>query len=349
MRNRVQTTAFFFDMEISTSASRRGGGRYEGLRPFTAKQVVEMLEKVKNADQAMKPSGDGKRVTYMQRVLHTSKSACLLISLSDKDAANPAFSNPEAKTRRVMQKQPKEGLEVSSHVVVNLTSVQPNTYAVVIESATGLPSSRIEQFINFNLRRAASLFPKDFMLDDPASTKTEDGKPAQVRVRVKVSLKGHPSKQLVTDINAGTLTGLELLQVTNSPKKWDQQGYVLEKLSTVVLDVAGIRKLRIGKNFDLLKEVCDNAIKNRIDQLRVQFKTGAGMSRTVLLDPKTQNVNDEAYVRRELLDGFNHQLEIAYEEINVELATRMAALIKAEKFQPRVVQKVLTEDVALPA
>lgn len=101
-----------------------------------------------------------------------------------------------------------------------------------------------------------------------------------------------------------------------------------EKQATIALDVSGVRKRnRLVRHFDVIREVCDKAAQKKIDALRVRFKTPAGINRTVLIDPITHTTSDDAYVRRELLDGFNIVLQVAYEEINPELTRRMKALL----------------------
>jgi hypothetical protein len=287
MRNREHTTIYFFDMEITASASRIGGKQYQGLRPPSAADVVRWLEAVMTANFSIKESGDKRRATYLQKVIHERKVACLLISVSDKNAADPAFSDPAAKTRRVIAKKLEEGLEVSTHIVINLNPVKPNTYSLVLEGAAGLPSTRVEQFINFNLRKAASLFPDEFLVDHPTGAKL-NGVVQKIKTRIKVSLKGHPSARLVQDINEGTLTALELIREKTTPVLWDQHGYVAEKQAMVALNVSGVPKRNpLVKHFTTIREVCDNASKKKFDSLRVRFKTPAGLNRTVLLDPST--------------------------------------------------------------
>lgn len=148
------------------------------------------------------------------------------------------------------------------------------------------------------------------------------GKPVLVPGRVVLSLAGHPSAQLQADINAGTLTAVDLVKTSVAGKAWDTQGYVDEKHVTVSLNVKGFKQNNKSK-FKILQEVGLKGSQNKVEELRVKFKTATGLNRTVVLDPATQTTVDQTYIRKEVLTDFAKPLGSAYELINAEIAKKM--------------------------
>lgn len=326
MRNRVQTTAFFFDMVVSASASRRGKPPYQGLQPMSAKKIMYLLSMLKDADGATMHLRGGRVTTYLQDLEFDDDHASFLINLCDRDAADLAFSNPGAKTRRAVVKQLEEGLDASAHVVIRLDPSVPDTYKMLIESTHGLPSSKVEQFLNYCLRKLGGLIPNEFMVEDPEQAVDADSKVKKIKARMKVRLFGHPSSTLQADINAGTVNGVELITRNVPARLWDQNGYVLETAHAIKMDTRRINSSGIWHKFGVISEICAGGISQNLETLRVKFKTAAGLNRTVLLDTATLTTNDEAYVRKELLHGFTDDLSSSYEKINTHLVARMKAL-----------------------
>jgi hypothetical protein len=304
MRNRVQTTAFFFDMVISASASRRGKPPYEGLKPFTAQKVVEHLSQLKKVDRATMRLRSGRLTVYLQDIRIEPDHACLLISVSDQDASDLAFTDPQAKTRRPITKAVKEGLDASAHVVIRMRQDKPDTFRMLVEGAPGLPSSKAQQFLNFCMRTAGSLYPDNFLVEDPEQAMDAKGKVKKIKARMKIQLLGHPSASLRADIDAGTVSSIELMTRNVKSSTWDEEGYVKDTAYALKLDTSEINKQKKSPNFSVLREICVRAVPRKLEDLRVQFKTATGLSRTVLIDTATQTTNDEAYVRKELLHGF---------------------------------------------
>jgi len=328
MASRTERQILFFELTIKASSRRKNLKGYDGLLPPSALELFKAIDRTHKKQKFIIPVAHASKSIYFQDLKVVNEKAIFLVNLSDRDAGDPIFSDPEIDSHRVVRRKGNEGIEGSAHIVINLESVRPDTYAVVIESSAGLSSSRLSQFLGLYVRKAKKQFPSDFMATDPSGEMDENGNFKKIPIMVRLDLLGQPSEQLIRDINEGTLTGLEVISVQPSPNKWDEHGYVVEKSHTSTLDISGIKTSK-DKNWTILGEVFKKAAKKNMDQIRIRFKSNSGVSRGVMIDPTTgKTLLDDAYIKKEILDGFRGQLQSAYNKINVELTDRMFKYIE---------------------
>lgn len=157
MRNKIETTVFFYDVGVSARSKK-----YAGLPPLNGKDIFDLIVLASKSDVGVKQNVNKKVFTYISHSEVQGSKGCLLISQSDLDAADPAFSIPK-KRRRVVAKDLEEGLEGSGHLVMNFTAAAPNTYSLILEGTPGLSTAKVQQYLNYLLRVAKSLSPKKFM------------------------------------------------------------------------------------------------------------------------------------------------------------------------------------------
>ena len=323
MASRTERQILFFELTIKASSRRKEFKAYDGLTPPSARELFRAIELTHRKQKFIIPIAHGSKSVYFQDMKVSNEKAIFLVNLSDRDAADPIFSDPEIDSHRVARRKGNEGVEGSAHIVINLDPVRTDTYAVVIESTAGLSSTRLSQFLGLYVRKAKKEFPSEFVANDPSGEIDKNGEFKKIPIMVRLDLIGQPSEQLIRDINEGTLTGLEVITVHPASSKWDEHGYVVEKSHTATLDIAGVKSSR-GKNWAILGEVFKSATKRDMDQIRVRFKSNTGVNRSVMIDPATgRTLLDDAYIKKEILGGFKRQLESAYDKIHPELTERM--------------------------
>lgn len=323
MASRTERQVLFFELTIKASSRRKELKNYDGLTPPSALELFKAIERTHQKHKFIIPVAHRAKSIYFQDMKVLNEKAIFLVNLSDRDAADPIFSDPEIDSHRVVRRKGNEGVEGSAHIVINLDPIRTDTYAVVIESTAGLSSTRLSQFLSLYVRKAKKDFPSDFVTNDPSGVMDKNGEFRKIPIMVRLQLIGQPSEQLIRDINEGTLTGLEVITVHPSSGKWDEHGYVIEKSHAVTLDISGVKSSK-GKNWALLGEVFKSATKKKMDQIRVKFKSNTGVSRSVMIDPATsRTLLDDAYIKKEILSGFKKRLESAYDKIHPELTERM--------------------------
>lgn len=323
MASKSERHVLFFDLKLSAHSRSHNLECYDGLTPLSGKKIFDLIAQTVATGRKIISVAKKTKQVYIQDITVNQKWASLLINVSDKDAANPTIADPIKNTRRRVKRDPDEGLEGSLHITVNLDSVMPHVYTAVIECTPGLPSSRVQQLLNFYVRLSKKTFANEFLVDDPTGAMTKDGKFKKIPISIKAELLGQPSKQLEQDINSGTLLSLELVELEESAKAWDTEGYVTTKSFTTALQVKPIDRPGL-KHWSLLCQVFQKASIKRGAQVRVKFKTFNGLYRTVLIDPRAVSaIDEERYVRKEVLNNFSCDLESSYDQLFAELIDKM--------------------------
>ena len=328
MASRSERHIQFFDLVIKAYSRKEEFQNFDGLIPPSALNLFKAIEATHKKGRIIIPIAKGYKSVYFQDIKISKEYATLLINLSDRDAADPAFSDPVAGSRRFARRQKEEGVEGSAHVIIKFHPGRPDTYSLVLESTPGLPSSRIQKFLNLYLRKAKTYFPEKFVCDDPSGTRDKNGAFKKIPINVRILLLGQPSDQLTNDINNGTLSGIEIISPQVSKTNWDERGFVKDKLLTTTLDISELKLHKSIKNWPILKQIFKTA-EDKATGVRIKFKTLSGVSRSIVIDPRSSDsVKDDAYIKKEILDNFNHPLESAYDEVHSELATRMYNCVK---------------------
>lgn len=323
MASKSERHVLFFDLKITAASRSRDAEKYDGLTPLTGQKIFQLIANVLSEDRKILSVAKRTKQVYVQDITVEPKWAKLLINISDQDAADPTIANAVKNTRRRVTRKPEEGVEGSLHMVVNLTPVHKNIYTAVIECTPGLPASRVQKLLNLYVRLAKTQFPDEFMVNDPSGALTKTGEYKKISVSNKLELFGQPSKQLEQDINSGTLSGLELIQYKDQKANWDEEGYITSRSYITSLGVKPIDRPGI-RPWQLLTQCFKKALAVKASQVRIRFKTASGLHRTVLIDPETEKaIDEEHYVRKEVLSNFSVALESAYATMNTELIDKL--------------------------
>jgi len=308
----------FFDLKLI--AYGLADRQKYALPAFPLNALITKIQALKAADQC--PSWKGKsEIIYLAdlNVDPARTRAVLLINVSDKAAADTVYSAPERGHRRVLAKVGDEGSDYSAHVVIRLNP-QDGAYLTILELTPGLASGKIGRYLTHLFKFCSRIDRAAFTQPHPNNAVDRQGRPIMVVTRHVAQLDGHPSDDLLRDLDAGTLSSIELIDKRNENLPWDAAGRTKEVARTILLKPGQIA----GTNLDRIRDALTRGHRNHYREARVRFRTQSSIGRSVLLETEHMNLaNDSKFVKKEKLDGFLNPLDASHDVINNELMQRM--------------------------
>lgn len=308
----------FFDLKLI--AYGMANRQKYGLPAFPLRTLMEKIAVLKGAAQC--PSLKGKAETIYLADIDVDQAATravLLINLSDKAASDTVYSAPEREHRRVLPKIDDEGSDFSAHVVISLNPVD-NVYLTILEVTPGLASGKVTRFLTHLFKFCSRIDRATFTQPHPTNGVDAQGRPITIVTRHVAQLDGHPSDDLLRDLQAGTLSAIELIDKRNENLPWDNAGRTREMARTVILSPGQVA----GTNLDRIRDAFARATREHYGEARVRFKTANNVGRSVLLETTHMNLaNDFKFIKKEKLDGFANPLDASHHAINDEMRQKM--------------------------
>lgn len=310
---------YFFDV-MSETWHRK----FEGIRPFPHRALVDAIQYLYQSDKAHVVNSK-KQAIYIAD-MHVYADRCeMLVGFSDTLAADPTFADWLAKKRRTEKKVGDEGLEHSAHVIWKYgNGVSGHKCPFLLESATGIPSSKVQAFFN-RMLRIVSVATNLFLVDDPEAKKDEDGNFLKIRARPRIELVGHPSAEFLKDLRQGTLQEVELFTQREKGKGWDAQGRVIEEKASITIKPNPVKIVPKAKA--LLDGFVPNSA-NKYEFARIRFRTQSDVDRTVsVMSDDYSLLAGNLYVRKERIEGIGNDLPTAFDKIHAKIIAKMRALL----------------------
>jgi hypothetical protein len=307
---------YFYDLIIEAS-SRKFGSPI----PITVARALELIEQVP-IEHRRRSISSNKAELYVSDWHRDTKTntISILINRCDRQIPDPTFSDPETKSRRIVRKIDNEGQDFSAHLVIKLNTIDSNASAtLLIEHCSGLNVTVVKRLLDKTLALAKTYSPEDFKQKHPNGVFDKNGNSDTYNVKFTWRIDGHPSKELISDLNSGKLQWIDLITEKEEQTPFDGMPYINEKRKTVHLTVTE-ESNPSKNNWNKLKDLFLRQ-KDNFATARISFKTKSGIPRTVDLD--TISAGSELYVKRERITGFKTSLESSYEKINIDIATKM--------------------------
>lgn len=322
MQKSKERTVSFYDLVLSAHTY----GKKLDLPPLPLLNFLKRIQAWHVAGKCPQWGRKSAETVYLADIKVNASNTLveLLVNRSDRDASDTVYSNPVGNTVRRLPKVAGEGSDFSAHVVMNLVP-QGNSYKVVLELAPGLPSGKIQHFLNYLIGFCIREDKAAHHVPDPSGALSPAGTPLTVLAYHKAELRGHPSLDFLNSINGGTLESIELVDKRKRNLSWDSNGHMKEVSRTI--------NLRVGPkanapNFRRIKEAAIIAHQQNYSSAKVRFKTPDGIMSTVTFDTQsTQLANDVIYVKKERISGFSLPLEASYASLNSEIVKKMVRLL----------------------
>jgi hypothetical protein len=311
---------YFFDTKLLTETSARK------IKTVKQATVAEALSHITNSDPI------GRHYSFQKDSLHfyiadwhfdpEKEQYHILINKSDRNSANPIFSNPLKRSennrihRREVHKDFDEGLDHSSHIIIQLNHSDPRKCLLLLERGAIAGAHHIKVLFHRLLRDCKTIAPEFFIQNHPNGI-IKNGKPETINIYYSIEIDGYISDEFQEDLQRGVFKEVVLISEEPAVQAVDSAFMTTEKTETV--------KLGTSKtiNFSNLKALVKSKSKD-FSKARVRFKHPNGTDRDIEVD--TEDFNPTHYVKRAKIESIE-DLKSSYIKLDSNLIGLMRKLI----------------------
>jgi len=318
----------YFDCVVRASvrSTVKGSLTMARVPPTSLRVILGELQALIAKDHVVEIGGAGDKPYLWLTRVHLpadGDKALILLTRSDRSAADLAIHDSATGQITVAAKTPTQGNAYSAHIGISLSSLAGDRYLMVVEDAIGIGGAAISRLLSKGIREATKLGSKAFLYRHPDNTFNRDGTPKTLKGSYKIEVMGHPSLDFEYELNNGELKDIEVVDATVTGQNYD--GYNATSFRSKTIRLKPLNTLSV-KAHDVIKGVCKRAVQQQMDQVRIKFADTEGVDHTVVLDPRSAGMlNEDRFIKRELIDGFVNRLSTATAEINVEIRDRILA------------------------
>jgi hypothetical protein len=262
-----------------------------------------------------------------------SKVAILLIDKADKTAADAAYSDVQTGQLTVFHKTSNQGSAHAAHLFLSLGEEhnRPGAYLALLEGVPGISHRHIQPLLNSIVRDACDRDPMTFSYEDPVGAKSKDGHIRKHPFTPLIELRGHPSQDIINDIEHGKIQHLELtsdrrnVSLANDPYLQEKR-HVLRISVDSSIPTAG----RLQRIIDAMQTKKSDYLKGRI-----AFVDRNGQNKVVEYDLDTGSPEQGLYLKSVVVNGLNPPLAQSSEKIVPHFAQQIVAHLKNDRtWQP---------------
>lgn len=304
---------YFFDLKVETHSTARN----------IKKCLQQSISAIFSVVHASNPKG--RHYSYQKDTLHfyiadwhfdtVSNQYHILVNKSDRNSANPTFTDVPNKKRREIAKEDGEGLDHSSHITLRLVPEQNHKVLLLLERGALVGSYHLQALFNRLISDARHSAP-DFFVQNHPDGEVVKGEPKKMNMRYSVEVDGHMSDNFEEDLSKGSFREVELITDTPSIEALDTSYMPTQKTETI--------KLKPNKNFSLtdLKKLVSGK-SQQFEKARVRFKHPNGTDRDIEIN--TENFSETNYVKRAKIESLS-EFKSSYEVLDVSTIKLMKAL-----------------------
>lgn len=296
------------------------------VRPTGLRVILSELRDLIATGHVIEIGGAGdKPYLWLTRVSVPAEGdkALILLTRSDKSAADLAIHDSATGAITVAEKTETQGNAYSAHIGVNLHPLAGDRYLMVAEDAIGIGGAAIARLLSKGIREATRLGSRAFLYPHPDGTFNRDGTRKSLKGSYKIEVMGHPSLDFEYELNNGELKDIEVVDATVTGQNYD--GYNATSFRSKTIRLKPLNNLAVSA-FDVVTGVCQRAVQQRMDQVRIKFADTEGVDHSVVLDPRNVALlNEDRFIKRELIDGFTNRLSTGTSEINTEIRDKILA------------------------
>ena len=289
-------------------------------------QIIQvLLDTQKRSPIQWSLLGNRVMLTIEQFELHEEDAiAYLLVTLSDKDIADPCFTDHETQHTRVEHKKDNEGVSCSAHVAIDLTTglfPSPQAHRCLVEHATGISRTRLEDFLSAVIRKACK---EQDVIFEHADTKYRCWALAEMAIESTSKMQ-----QIFKD--GGAIAQFELQRGATKQDAWDEEEY-----TTLVKETATLGfRVNSPKFVEAIKSVFKKAKAEDYDQITLRITRPDRRQQSVQI-PTSISIDDAVdralgdYELLEIRQKLNQAEEVFVPEI---IESMKASLLKKRDAQ----------------
>lgn len=305
--------------------------RAEHARPPQMSELIDGLAQMYQRGEASHIRERGS-VTYRIGDLtidNQTQTASLLLRRCDTNAANAVYSDFATGVPRVLAKAANEGGDKAAHLVVSLVAetTKPHHYLCHLENAPGISHRLVQAIFNSILKAAIKGKHATFVYPDPGGARVKGGGLKTTAFVPSIEMAGHPSPQLVHDLERGRITNISLINTAASGLLGGNR-YLVQKEERIEVTVQPNlpRQGRVGQLV--------NAFQTRrrdFDKAIVRFTDPDGLPRSVKYDIDTGAPEQDKYVASYIVSGITPPMDESSVHLVPFLNTAMRTRVVAER------------------
>lgn len=304
---------YFFDLKIETHSTARK------IQSCFQQPISEVMANI----HASNPKG--RHYSYQKDSLHfyiadwhfdTPKGEYhVLVNKSDRNSADPTFTDVPKNTRRVVSKEDGEGLDHSSHIVIRPIAGEAYKMLLLLEKGALNGSYHLKALFSRLVSDSRHTSPEFFQQNHPDGELIK-GEPKKMNIRYAVEVDGHLSGNFEHDLSNGVFKDAELISENPSIDRLDTIYMPTQKTETI--------KLKPNKSFSIseLKSFVRGK-SNQFEKARVRFRHANGTDRDIEIH--TDSFSETNYVKRAKIES-SSDFKSSYESLNTETVKLMKAL-----------------------
>lgn len=235
------------------------------------------------------------------------KSITFLIQYTDADASDPAFGHMETGETRLVEKQEKEGLTVTAHLVIGLKPINdamPNVHYAVLENVNGITKTNINSAFTSMLHSCTN-----FEFNDDGSNK---------KCRPMFELNMNASKTLEDLLSRGFVSGFKAIKYRKK-SILDEEGDL--EVQEECLEIRAKRK-KGQAAVDLIKRAAKIVNKQDYSRLMIKYQDENNRQKTLDMSTDENNWADTMFGKSEkvyLGDVIQQCEKTIHEELNKKM------------------------------
>ena len=300
----------------------------------TGKPLAELVQHIDLLFEAKKTAywrNRKKRKIYVRRFRKApdNTSVALLLNATTAGVPDESLAHLETDAERVIAKAEKEGVQESVHLLLCLVrdAVQQHRYLAVLEGGVVLTRAMIEVYLNFLLREIVKENKSAFKAPKPTGEMNSSNRPVQIYYTPKIKVQGHLSDSFQADLDEGRLTGIDLVKILDDGTSTGEGQYVREARQTTRLQSRSTWKENPKES---LAEAMKIGRSKKSDKLRVTFMSTDKMQHAVEIDPETENVLGDAFIKKVRAGPFQTMKPLAFQDFDSELLMSMSRVLQEE-------------------
>lgn len=247
----------------------------------------------------------------------------ILVNFTDSTRGKHVFRNTVTGDETIQDLQKFDGLNHSCHVLIKKTPEVDGRHMMLFEKNGPVPFSRIANFISHMCQEASRGHP-DLEVDHPFNGADDKGRVRTIRLVPKISYNGYVADDLITDIQNGYLSNIEL--ITDTIKEGGIDPSNIPEVKTQILKIKS--EVPPGSMpWDFVNKWLEVGSSINYEQLKVVFKNESGAPETVKFDTDTRNLlNEEKYTKKKYF-YFASKPATSYGKIKSYIVKRILRLL----------------------
>ncbi len=256
------------------------------------------------------------------RIDEDKNRAIILFDYIDENGADVAYKNNKTLKIKLNEKEKYEGLNYSSHLVINLSD--PNGSGIFNAALECVPQLSTT-VINGVLSKICNLFrnrsKNDFLIDSPTGEKDKDGNYLKKSIRISIEFQPVPSEDFIQLLNnKKSILALSLIQ---SSFQNDTAPVLTARKQELFFSLPDDGLYEGVGIFERLKALFRWGNNNHYTQTKIVIKDESNINKTILIDNSSFLMMKESHIAKTKIINNLSKMPTGCDKINDEFVEQV--------------------------